>query len=469
MPQIINLSPIGEVLPGDSLPIFDESNGDTRRVSVGQLSTYMENTLSLPDNAADIDYDPAGTGAVQRSVQSKLRESVSVKDFGAVGDGVTDDTAAIQAAVTYLSSLGGGAVYFPHGTYKVTAQINIPAPVWTPFLISGNSRSQIVSTHNGKVFNDASGNVRFENLDFSGPGKTNVSAWAISSALGQGWVKGCKFSGYYYGVECSGSTSGLIERNRFALCHAGINCTRTAPEFNNIVSVLRNYFDFNIYGVFFTETYGLIFDSNAFEYNSVGASLNNVRELDMRGNNWFEANTTTGFELLGACTGSIAEQTHIVGNSYVVSSTSLIENRLNRANVLLRRSTTQSIPHNTATDITWDVETVDTGGMHAAASADVVIVRPGIYQVSACVQFADVATPGAGVIGRVAVKLNGATLREETCPMAANIATGISISFAESLSNGDILQVSVYQNQGVSVNINGGALTSFSVAFVSTV
>lgn len=99
MPQIINLSPIGEVLPGDSLPIFDESNGDTRRVSVGQLSTYMENTLSLPDNAADIDYDPAGTGAVQRTVQSKLRDVVSVKDFA---DNLSTAISAIGAAKTTL-------------------------------------------------------------------------------------------------------------------------------------------------------------------------------------------------------------------------------------------------------------------------------------------------------------------------------------------------------------------------------
>ena len=51
----------------------------------------------------------------------KLNDVVSVKDFGAVGDGVTDDTAAIQAAIT------AGNAIFPPGSYALTGDISIPS------------------------------------------------------------------------------------------------------------------------------------------------------------------------------------------------------------------------------------------------------------------------------------------------------------------------------------------------------
>lgn len=69
-------------------------------------------------------YTPAGTGAVATTVQAKLRESVSVKDFGAKGDGVTDDTAAIQAAITSVRSVGGRVVV-PQGTYLISNSLNM--------------------------------------------------------------------------------------------------------------------------------------------------------------------------------------------------------------------------------------------------------------------------------------------------------------------------------------------------------
>jgi hypothetical protein len=65
----------------------------------------------------------AGAGAVSRDVRSKLREQlVSVKDFGAVGDGIANDTAAIQAAFNAISDR---EIFFPAGTYLCGA-VTIP-------------------------------------------------------------------------------------------------------------------------------------------------------------------------------------------------------------------------------------------------------------------------------------------------------------------------------------------------------
>ena len=69
--------------------------------------------------ASAVSYTQGGTGAVTTNVQAKLRETVSVKDFGAVGDGVTDDAASIQKALDYIrDNATGGSLYFPTGIYK---------------------------------------------------------------------------------------------------------------------------------------------------------------------------------------------------------------------------------------------------------------------------------------------------------------------------------------------------------------
>lgn len=83
------------------------------------------NGTGITSNASTVTYDPAGTGAVATNVQSKLRETVSVKDFGAVGDGVTDDTVAIQNALAT-----GKALYFPQpdSFYNVTTNLTINVP-----------------------------------------------------------------------------------------------------------------------------------------------------------------------------------------------------------------------------------------------------------------------------------------------------------------------------------------------------
>lgn len=66
-------------------------------------------------DASVVTYEQGGAGAVATTVQAKLRESVSVLDFGAVGDGVTDDTAAILAAFTHAGTFADGCeIDFPN-------------------------------------------------------------------------------------------------------------------------------------------------------------------------------------------------------------------------------------------------------------------------------------------------------------------------------------------------------------------
>jgi hypothetical protein len=92
--------------------------------SIVSFTGFNGQTGSVQDLADDdgsdwIGFDQAGTGAVARSAQDKMRETVSVMDFGAVGDNVANDTAAIQAAIDYAAPLGK-MVFIPSGTYKIT-------------------------------------------------------------------------------------------------------------------------------------------------------------------------------------------------------------------------------------------------------------------------------------------------------------------------------------------------------------
>jgi hypothetical protein len=89
-------------------------------------------------DASSIDYNPPfpGVTVVNYTVADKLSQIISVKDFGAVGDGVTDDTQAFINADAVAPA--GMPIYVPAGTYLLASDVNAP---WRQFLFQGASTS----------------------------------------------------------------------------------------------------------------------------------------------------------------------------------------------------------------------------------------------------------------------------------------------------------------------------------------
>ena len=130
-----------------------------------EVVSYRTGDINTADANA-VTYLPAGTGAVQTTVQTKLRESVSVKDFGAVGDGVTDDTAAIQAAIDTTND-----VFFPEGIYRaqgLTANNNQQSF----YGVGGNT--QIKKNANGVILSGSGNDLYFSGIDFRGESSSHT-------------------------------------------------------------------------------------------------------------------------------------------------------------------------------------------------------------------------------------------------------------------------------------------------------
>ena len=102
---------------------LDMNSKDVLNVNDVYADRLLLNGVPVSTSAVTVDsesvtYTPEFTGAVTSNVEAKLQEAVSVKDFGAVGDGITDDTAAIQAAANTTLP-----IFVPAGTYILSAAI----------------------------------------------------------------------------------------------------------------------------------------------------------------------------------------------------------------------------------------------------------------------------------------------------------------------------------------------------------
>jgi hypothetical protein len=192
----------------------------------------------------------AGSGATQRTALEKLRDVVSVKDFGAVGDGVADDTAAIQTAINTCFGVGGlepDALVFPTGIYKVMSPITWNRPVRLvgsckngAVLKAGAAMNAVIQGSTTIGDTNLTSRSLFDGININGNslaqrginGVTNHSTFTglwvygtLSAALeiGYGWCN------LFFNVECSfNSGDGMILYNE-----ANQNLVQSCKLFDN--------------------------------------------------------------------------------------------------------------------------------------------------------------------------------------------------------------------------------------------
>ena len=90
-----------------------------------------------------------------------VNNKINIKDYGAIGDGITDDNNAIVASINEIvSKNGGGSVYIPTGNYKVTGNIKVPRTV--KIIGAGKTVTKLTHSSDNICFNN-SGFVDFDN------------------------------------------------------------------------------------------------------------------------------------------------------------------------------------------------------------------------------------------------------------------------------------------------------------------
>lgn len=159
------------------------------------------------------------TGSTQaRFISDRFADVVNVKDFGAVGDGVADDTAAIQAAINAAQSRGGGTVFLPAGNYLVSATLTVTAGnvrilgdgMWiTTIQRAADYGNTLVCTGDDLTgalcFNFSVNEIGFENT-----GLVTSGAHILLNGVTRFEIKSVFASNGFYNFALKGATAGII-------------------------------------------------------------------------------------------------------------------------------------------------------------------------------------------------------------------------------------------------------------------
>lgn len=183
---------------------------------------------------------PQVAGTVPRSLSDKMRDVISVKDFGAKGDGTTDDTTALKALAQRVRAIHKAHVFFPCGTYKITdtvtwdtannlaidgrssecvtidLAVNNPS---IPAFILQNGDGSIAPSRRvcGGLPNQQGPCGRASGIGFSRPPGVPVAGNAaiVSKFDINSDFSNIRLVGYFRGIEFRGSYAGRVNRGTF--------------------------------------------------------------------------------------------------------------------------------------------------------------------------------------------------------------------------------------------------------------
>lgn len=165
----------------------------------------------------------SGTGAVARTLRAVVSDVANVKNFGALGNGSADDTAAIQAAVNSLSA--GGEVFFPAGTYRVSVEISstVRGVVFCGVGQQGSILSTASATTN--ILNISGWDSAVEMLGFTSSIARTAGAFVLLTGAFS-HIDRCRFDNHYCAININSPAAPVYVRD--CVLHNAVAATAAA-------------------------------------------------------------------------------------------------------------------------------------------------------------------------------------------------------------------------------------------------